>query len=85
MSVLTVGVGHGSESRVGFCAACGIVREDLDGAPVTDCVCTAKLKHAPDCFYVKCVASPIDTGIYCAHGLHACEEHDCTCDRGLDR
>jgi hypothetical protein len=70
--------------EVGFCGGCGIVREEVrleDGARafITDCVCTAKLRHDADCFYVKCVSSPIDTGIYCSHGLHACEEHDCDC------
>ncbi len=71
---------------IGFCAGCGIVREEIrhpDGTRtfVTDCICTAKIRHHETCFYVKCISSPIDVGVYCAHGLEACEEHDCTCGR----
>lgn len=77
MSVITGG--RSTESAVGFCPACGIVREDLNGVPISDCVCTAKHRHADDCFYVKCCGRVVDTGVVCAHGLEACEEHDCTC------
>ena len=63
---------------IGFCSKCGIVRQDNDGVPITDCVCTAKMKHAETCLYVKAVASWVSYPCE-AHGRDACLECDCDC------
>ena len=69
------------ETASGFCKACGIWREDYEGVPVTDCVCTALVDHSIFCFYVKAVSMPfvIDECKCDVHGIFACEECDCTC------
>lgn len=68
-------------TAVGFCSKCGIVREDHEGVPVTDCVCTAKMKHKETCLYVKAVSCWVEIdGCQCEkHGVFACEECDCDC------
>jgi hypothetical protein len=68
------------ETAIGFCSVCGIIRKDVEGVPVTDCICTAKMNHADDCMYVKAVSMWISLGMYCEkHGQDPCEECDCTC------
>jgi len=67
--------------EAGFCGKCGIIREDIDGSPVTDCICTAKEKHDATCLYLKAVAMPVSVGHCEPHGLEACEECDCDCSR----
>lgn len=64
---------------VGFCKACGIIREDHEGYPVTDCVCTAKLRHQEGCLYIKAVSMWVSVGSCELHGLDACPSCDCTC------
>lgn len=67
-------------TAVGFCSVCGIVRQDEEGIPVTDCVCTARLRHKEGCFYIKAVACPISIGMHCeVHGRDACPQCDCDC------
>ncbi len=67
-------------SALGFCSACGIVREDDgNGIPITDCVCTAKQRHKPECRYVRAVSCPVVVASCAKHDLAACEECDCDC------
>ncbi len=68
---------------IGFCKACGIIRQDtVEGVHVTDCRCTALARgHGEECSYVKAVSCPIDIGFHCKHGEFACEECDCDCAR----
>jgi hypothetical protein len=67
------------ETGMGFCNACGIIRDDIDGIPWTDCVCTAKIRHAEGCMYIKAVSMWVSVGWCEAHGLDACPACDCTC------
>jgi hypothetical protein len=67
------------ETAAGFCSKCGIIREDHEGIPITDCICTAKMKHDEGCQYIKAVSMPVSVGGCDAHGLDACEECDCDC------
>ncbi len=67
------------ETLSGFCSKCGIWREDCEGVPVTDCVCTAKMKHKEECRYVRAVSMPVSIAQCDPHGLDACEECDCDC------
>ena len=67
------------ETASGFCSKCGIVRQDVEGVPVTDCVCTAKMKHAETCTYVKAVSMWVSIRSCETHGRDACEECDCDC------
>jgi len=64
---------------VGFCKACGISREDHEGYPVTDCVCTASLRHSSGCMYIRAVSMWVSVAWCEKHGLDACEDCDCTC------
>ena len=66
---------------IGFCSACGIIRQDTaEGVNVTDCKCTALLRHAATCGYVASVSCPIDVGMPCkAHDRNICEECECNC------
>lgn len=67
-------------SKVGFCSKCGFIRQDGDdGVVELDCPCTAKRYHSADCQYVKCLSCPVSVGMYCVHGVEACEICDCTC------
>jgi hypothetical protein len=68
------------ETDIGFCSACRIIREDYEGVPITDCVCTAKINHKENCMYIKAVAMWVSMELYCKkHNLDPCEECDCTC------
>lgn len=67
------------ETASGFCSKCGIIRQDEDGYPVTDCVCTATMKHAPECVYIKVVSLWVSICGCEVHGLDACPDCDCTC------
>ena len=70
-------------TKVGFCAECGILRQDTDGVPDFECACLAKQSgHTAECAYYRAVASKI--GIACeAHGEDVCMECDaCTCGAG---
>jgi len=72
------------QTGAGFCRSCGIFREDFEGVPVTDCVCTALMNHLPSCRYVRAVSMWIPVHSCEAHGLDACEDCDCNCDGPLD-
>ncbi len=67
------------DSKVGFCSVCGILRQDVNGVPETDCRCTAERTHRPGCMYVQAVGAPI--GFPCMHGRDACISCDCTCEQ----
>jgi hypothetical protein len=71
-------------SALGFCSVCSIVREnDGDGRLISDCICSAKLRHKAECGYVAAVSCPVSVRSCDRHQLDACEECDCTC--GADK
>jgi len=79
-----------TDTEVGFCAKCGIFREDhitQEGKriPVTDCGCTSvAYGHTKECTYTKVASCPIDVGIYCeAHDRSPCETCECDCGKVL--
>lgn len=69
------------ETASGFCSKCGIIRDDWEGIPITDCGCTAKMKHKDGCLYIKAVSMWVSVASCEVHGLDACEECDCDCGR----
>ncbi len=70
-------------SSVGFCSVCNILREDdCNGLPISDCICSAKLRHKADCGYVTAVSCPVSARSCERHSFDACEECDCTCGAG---
>jgi hypothetical protein len=73
-----------SESEVGFCSKCNILRHDDKLGPVTPCACFVA-HHTDDCHLRIAVRSPISV---------ACDAHDkdscpacfsCTCGVAADR
>jgi hypothetical protein len=72
------------ETASGFCNGCGIWRQDVEGVPVVDCICTALMNHSIFCFYVKAVSMwfVVEDCKCTKHGDYACEECDCTCGLG---
>ena len=67
-----------ASASVGFCAACGLIRQDDEYGPVTPCACFVE-HHADDCRLRVAVRSWI--AIACAeHGRDSCPTcFSCTC------
>ena len=69
-----------SETIIGFCPACDLIREDdaETGTPLSDCACTVA-HHAETCIYRKAVSCAV--GVPCdLHRDEACYKcYACTC------
>lgn len=67
-------------NNIGFCEKCDLIREDDAEGNVTDCRCTARMRHEANCRYLQSVSCPIDVGYQCVqHKQDVCEECECTC------